>query len=82
MQFTTGLRTMYYINKSGLIKGSEVFWLVLQSQIVIRLDDTGFNPVMHCYLHGTFASQNLFCNLNVHALDQSGSRQPTYTFHA
>ena len=55
MQSTTGLRPMDCINKSGLIKGSEVSWLILQSQIFIRLDYTGFNPVnpiMHCYLHG------------------------------
>ena len=37
MQSTTGLRPMDCINKSGLIKGSEVFWLNLPSQIVIRL---------------------------------------------
>ena len=49
MQSTTGLRPMDCINKSGLIKGSEVFWLILQSQIVIRLDSTGFNPVLLCY---------------------------------
>ena len=62
MQSTTGLRPMDCINKSGLIKGSEVFWLIPQSQIVIRLDYTGLNPVvlcytwlkplMHCYQHG------------------------------
>ena len=50
MQSTTGLRPMDCIKKSGLIKGSEVFWLILQSRIVIRLDDTGFNPVMLCYM--------------------------------
>ena len=37
------------INKSGLIKGSKVFWLIPQSQIVIRLDSTGFNPVPPCF---------------------------------
>ena len=31
MQSTMGLRPMDCINKSGLIKGSEVFWLILQS---------------------------------------------------
>ena len=50
MQSTTGLRSMDYINRSGLIRGSEVFWLILQSQIVTRLDYTGFNPVMLCYM--------------------------------
>ena len=50
MQFTAGLRPMDYIYKSGLIKGSEVFWLILQSQIVIKLDYTGFNPVILCYM--------------------------------
>ena len=57
IQSATGLKPMDCINKSGLIKGSEVFWLILQSQIVIRLDNTllhGLNPVMHCYLSGTF----------------------------
>ena len=37
MQSTTVLGPMDCINKSGLIKGSEVFWLILPSQIVIRL---------------------------------------------
>ena len=50
MQSTTGLRPMDCINKSGLIKGSEVFWLILQSQIVIRLDYTNLNPAMLCYM--------------------------------
>ena len=57
VQSGTGLKPMDCINKSGLIKGSEVFWLILQSQIVIRLDNAllhGLNPVMHCYLSGTF----------------------------
>ena len=49
MQSTTGPRPIDCINKSGLIKVSEVFWLILQSQIVIRLDSTGFNPVLLCY---------------------------------
>ena len=50
MQSTTGLRPMDCINKSGLIKGSEVFWLILLPQIVIRLDYTRFNPVILCYM--------------------------------
>ena len=50
MQATTGLGPMDRINKSGLIKRSEVFWLNLQSQIVKRLDYNGFNPVILCYM--------------------------------
>ena len=42
MQSTTGLRLVDCINKSGLIKGSKVFWLILQSQIFITFDFTGF----------------------------------------
>ena len=38
IQSTTGLKPMDCINQSGLIKGSEVSWLILQSQIVIRLN--------------------------------------------
>ena len=52
MQSTTGLRPIDYINNSGLIKGSEVFWLILQSQIAIKHDYSGFNfyPVILCYM--------------------------------
>ena len=50
MQSTTGLKPMDRINKSGLIKGSEVCWPILQSQIVIRPDYTGFNPELSCYM--------------------------------
>ena len=46
-----------YLNKRGLIKGIELFWLILQSQSVIRLNwsyDTlitlVFNPVILCYM--------------------------------
>ena len=33
----TGLMLTGCVNKSGLIKGSEDFWLIIQSQIVVRI---------------------------------------------
>ena len=37
VQSTKGLRSLDSINKNDLIKGSEVSWLILLSQIVIRV---------------------------------------------
>ena len=90
MQSTTGLRPMDCINKSGLIKGSEVFWLILPSQIVIRLIwsyetlitlvliqqcfATWFKP-NNALLHSMVWIPQCLFDLDVHVLDQSGSRQ-------
>ena len=36
---------------------------------------------MHYYYMVLFESHNVFFCLDVHVLDQSGSRQPTYAFY-